>query len=336
MKKLILFLLLIAASLSFTSCFWDTWGTNQIENVFEDWEEGGLGNVGIYDSSKNVISLENSEFDQKLLQEKLRNFDYNLEFYVEKNGILYGVTTDSKYYLEPDSGYDYCARIYSVDIQSQEITFLYEESFEPTDRSQYYEYLEGTYCYYKDRCIVLYDGCKAVYFNIDDLTAETVDAKDYIPYEPQYRVETIINQGENYPEKDPYDFEYDRKKVMIVKGNEKNVFSIEDMAEKNEYVGRLLQLPYSSGIVGGDPLQSFFNTYNSAYIHTTKGIVNEDKLYNGYVYDDIIYFYCTVYDKDADRNHLIFSYNPEEGNVKFMFRWFTMKEISPHIFPRVK
>ena len=221
MKKITIISILLIVIILFNSCSWYSNGVNDLESFFEDWKAEGVAEVGFCNPYDDMLYLDNEEFCLEELDE------LNLAICVEKNGILYGVARQQRN-PKPAPGYKFLAQIYSVDIESKEVKLLYKDSFEPEDSSKYYETLKvGTYCYYYDRCIVLYDGCKAVYFNIDDLTAKTVNAEDYVPYEPKYRVESVIKPGKDYPEKDPYDFKYDYKKVMITKGNERIPFSIE-------------------------------------------------------------------------------------------------------------
>ena len=294
-KKLMLCAILLLISISLNSC-----GilTNSLDGFFAEWERRFDPNVAIVNQHSGTICIDGKVLALDMIID---------EYYGQSNssiGTILAIVGDKIYGIL--EYYYYNIRIYSVDIHTEQMEVLYQENVAPKNEELYRDGWGAFHVeqYYSCRNIVACDGAVIITYDIDTGEVEHKPPEEFTYPVAQY---TIEDKGEGL------NFDFDR--VVIINGEEKRTITVEYMAERHEYVRRLLELGELKGFFGTiDPLESFF--------------------YTPAVVGDKIYLICKVLEKDGGANGLVFSYDFKTDSFDFLYHQFFGDEVHLSVIPR--
>ncbi len=290
-KKLMLCAILLLISIFLNSC-----GllTNSLDGFFAEWERRSDPNVAIVNQDSGTICIDGKVLALDMIID---------EYYGQSNsniGTILAIVGDKIYgileYISSDDNYYYNIRIYSVDIHTEQMEVLYQENVAPKNEELYRDGWGAYHVeqYYSCRNIVACDGAVIITYDIDTGKVEHKPPEEFTYPVAKY---TIEDRG------GVFNFDFD--KIVIINGEEKRTITVEYMAERHEYVRRLLELGELKGFFGTvDPTETFF--------------------YDECVIDSKVYLTCNVLEKDGGSNGLVFSYDYEGDFFEFLYHEFVI------------
>ena len=285
-KKTISILLILIMMLSLSSCLY----SNSMEDFFEDWIPEKDFQIAIIDFDYNTITYNGETYD---IPQNVTHLAWD-NFCCMVDGKVYGIKDTGI----NDEKYEKSIDIFRFDFKTQEYEILHSEKCNPCKPINKIEsYLRSPY--YLDGNIVISDKIVTISYNVYTDTVEHLPPEAYSP--PQKHYEFL---------KDEKGFQ-DYKNILIKTDTEERLISIDYMAERHEYIQRLVDFGIHKGkyklsmlFTDLDPLIDFFN--------------------NSYTFQDkIYYFVCRIFDEDGERNGVVFSYNYENETFIFLYHRFT-------------
>ena len=263
---------------------------NSMEDFFADWEPKSDPSIAIVSDRQDWIAFD----DKEITFPQIYSYRGVLCFL---NGKLYGVHSG---YTCDDEEYHRLVEVYVYDTEADEVELLHSDKYSPidgvgSDASYFFD------AFFYNRNIVLHDNEKTVSINIDTRAVEYLEADAFSNFRQLYDVKRIADTSD----------EAYYKQLTIVKGDEERVITVDYMANRNEYVDKLRQLEEHTTLFDTiDPLEKFFQ--------------------DSFVINEKIYLVCNVFDREGERNTLIFCYDYENDSFEYLYHRFTSGQ--PHIY----
>jgi len=264
--------------------------TNSMEDFFEAWQVTNDSSVAIVDDRAETITFNEKTVNVRAILKKYYSNPDLHTLLLKSDWKLYGIHaynfTDEVYYETID--------LYAIDLETESLEVLYTSPYCPRENADSYEKLRNVEVHYSNRNIIVYDGTVVTKYNIDTSSVENLPPTELSYPKKPYTVETVNdNNGEIY-----------WKKCKIISESGERMISVEYMAQKHEYIHKLLEFGKHKTLFGTiDPLERFF--------------------YNSYVINEKIYLVCCILDRDGERNATVFSYDYKSETFEFIYHGFS-------------
>ena len=259
-----------------------------MEDFFAEWEIEEIDtNIAIYNTHLDELTLGEKTIDVEFLTGD------TLLCVIENNLYCFGVSYNTS------GAYKNLGRIFCVNLENKEIEYLHLGQYCPNNDDNAYT----PDAYYQDGNIIIFDNATTTIYNIETGKAKKLPAEAFSQvYTPKYTFE--------YPQ----NTEGSRKDLKIIGEEGERILTLEYMAEKHEYIKRVIDFGVHNNIDGpSDPVRNFFS--------------------EGFVVKDEIYLLCNVYDRNGHSNGIVFRYNYDKDEFVYLYHSFNYGLLFGDIIP---
>ena len=295
-RCLLLTLTLSIVLSSVVSCFTFE---NDMEDFFAQYETFADSSIAIWHNGHYTLYYDGVEYEDIPVR-IIEGGAYQLHrtWAIVCDGILYAILNSD---TRPIEG---CGYIREYEICKYDLATGTTEMFDFANSSP-----DGSpgfivpWGYYRDRYLVMSDGINANKFNIDTYEVETVPVDEF-PDNPQWC----------YPRQN------DDGNLVITADNKQIEISIDFLAQRNELAKALSELDdFYLGFLRIDPLKVFFKNEMSNIYHNGK-----------------YYFICNVFDKTDDSISVVFSYDVDKDELRYLCNVFAVEYYETDIIPVIE